>query len=84
MAAGRGRPESAGACGQCLGMRWQRLRGRTEREALERRHVPHGATGWPVVTDWATDAVWAAYRAVHRPGRAAPPPRSPPTGPCPG
>ncbi len=65
-------PETAGACGQCLAMRWQRLRGRTEREALERRHVPHGATGWPVVTDWAVDAVWAAYRAVHRPGRTAP------------
>ncbi|MFD5024464.1 TOMM precursor leader peptide-binding protein [Streptomyces sp. NPDC058373] len=65
-------PEAAGACGQCLAMRWQRLRGRTEREALERRHVPRGAVGWPVVTDWAVDAVWAAYRAVHRPGRAAP------------
>ncbi|MEU2962059.1 TOMM precursor leader peptide-binding protein [Streptomyces albidoflavus] len=64
--------ETAGACGQCLAMRWQRLRGRTEREALERRHVPYGATGWPLVTDWAVEAVWAAYRAVHRPGRTAP------------
>ncbi|MFI1225760.1 MULTISPECIES: TOMM precursor leader peptide-binding protein [unclassified Streptomyces] len=54
----------AGACGQCLAMRWQRLRSRSEREALELGHEPHGAVYWPVLTDYAVDAVWAAYSAV--------------------
>ncbi|MFI7276947.1 TOMM precursor leader peptide-binding protein [Streptomyces sp. NPDC049879] len=52
------------ACGQCLAMRWQRLRTRSEREALEGGAAPGGARGWPVVTDHAADAVWAAARAV--------------------
>ncbi|MFD4234031.1 TOMM precursor leader peptide-binding protein [Streptomyces sp. NPDC058542] len=54
----------ATACGQCLAMRWQRLRSRSEREALELGYEPHGAVHWPVLTDYAVDAVWAAYRAV--------------------
>ncbi|MFF4079000.1 TOMM precursor leader peptide-binding protein [Streptomyces sp. NPDC001777] len=58
-----GYPDAA-ACGQCLAMRWQRLRSRSEREALERGGAPHGATHWPVLTDYALDAVWAAYRAA--------------------
>lgn len=38
------------ACGQCLAMRWQRLRSRSERDALEtggrtRLAAPHAATG---------------------------------------
>ncbi|MEI7032425.1 TOMM precursor leader peptide-binding protein [Streptomyces pratensis] len=56
------------ACGQCLAMRWQRLRSRSEREALELGFAPHGAVHWPVLTDHAVDAVWAAYQAVL-PGR---------------
>ncbi|WP_052850142.1 TOMM precursor leader peptide-binding protein [Streptomyces avicenniae] len=52
------------ACGQCLAMRWQRLRTRSEREALEGGAEPVGATGWPLVTAHAADAVWAAARAV--------------------
>ena len=52
------------ACGQCLAMRWQRLRSRSEREALELGHEPNGAVQWPVLTPYAVDAVWAAYRAV--------------------
>ncbi|MFE9649599.1 TOMM precursor leader peptide-binding protein [Streptomyces sp. NPDC006365] len=52
------------ACGQCLAMRWQRLRSRSEREALELGHEPNGAVQWPVLTEYAVDAVWAAYRAV--------------------
>lgn len=52
------------ACGQCLAMRWQRLRSRSEREALELGHEPKGAVLWPVLTEYAVDAVWAACRAV--------------------
>lgn len=59
----------ASACGQCLAMRWQRLRSRSEREALELGHEPHGAVHWPVLTQYAVDAVWATYEAVVR-GRA--------------
>ncbi|MFI8436705.1 TOMM precursor leader peptide-binding protein [Streptomyces sp. NPDC079020] len=60
------------ACGQCLAMRWQRLRSRSEREALELGHEPHGATHWPVLTGYAVDAVWATYRAVLSGGRTRP------------
>ncbi|MFJ8842751.1 TOMM precursor leader peptide-binding protein [Streptomyces cyaneofuscatus] len=55
---------SGAACGQCLAMRWQRLRSRSEREALELGHEPRGAVHWPVLTDYVVDAVWAAYSAV--------------------
>ncbi|MFI9627136.1 TOMM precursor leader peptide-binding protein [Streptomyces sp. NPDC052042] len=62
----------ATACGQCLAMRWQRLRSRSEREALELGHRPNGAVLWPVLTPYAIDAVWAAYRAVHDGSRELP------------
>ncbi|MFJ9527784.1 TOMM precursor leader peptide-binding protein [Streptomyces cyaneofuscatus] len=55
---------SGAACGQCLAMRWQRLRSRSEREALELGHEPRGAVHWPVLTAYAVDAVWATYQAV--------------------
>jgi ribosomal protein S12 methylthiotransferase accessory factor len=57
-------------------MRWQRLRSRSEREALELGHEPHGAVHWPVLTDYAVDAVWATYEAVVR-GRATNPDATP-------
>ncbi|MFI8356718.1 TOMM precursor leader peptide-binding protein [Streptomyces cyaneofuscatus] len=60
---GGGGPSGA-ACGQCLAMRWQRLRSRSEREALELGHEPRGAVHWPVLTPYAVDAVWATYQAV--------------------
>ncbi|MER8086422.1 TOMM precursor leader peptide-binding protein [Streptomyces sp. NPDC094048] len=60
------------ACGQCLAMRWQRLRSRSEREALELGGTPHGAVHWPVLTDYAVDAVWAVYRAVLSGGHDVP------------
>ncbi|MFI5899973.1 TOMM precursor leader peptide-binding protein [Streptomyces cyaneofuscatus] len=60
---GGGGPSGA-ACGQCLAMRWQRLRSRSEREALELGHEPRGAVHWPVLTGYAVDAVWATYQAV--------------------
>ncbi|WP_327367853.1 TOMM precursor leader peptide-binding protein [Streptomyces sp. NBC_01217] len=59
-------------CGQCLAMRWQRLRSRSEREALELGHAPQGAAHWPVLTDYAVDAVWALYRAVLGGGHDTP------------
>ncbi|QWQ43191.1 TOMM precursor leader peptide-binding protein [Streptomyces sp. YPW6] len=71
-----GAPDAA-VCGQCLAMRWQRLRSRSEREALEVGYEPRGAVAWPVLTDHAVDAVWATYRAVltdlpGAPGRSGP------------
>ncbi len=50
-----------GACGVCLGVRWQRLRTRTEREALETGQDVTAAGRWPVLPDYAADAVWALY-----------------------
>lgn len=64
------------ACGQCLAMRWQRLRSRSEREALERGRTPHGASGWPLLTPYAVDAVWAVYRAALG-GELSPPAEAP-------
>ncbi|MFF3122773.1 TOMM precursor leader peptide-binding protein [Streptomyces sp. NPDC057908] len=60
------------ACGQCLAMRWQRLRSRSEREALELGSAPHGAVHWPVLTDYAVDAVWSLYRAALSGGHDTP------------
>lgn len=59
-----GAPDAA-ACGNCLAMRWQRLRSRTEREALETGLATTAVdTGWPFLTDYAVDAVWSLYRLV--------------------
>ncbi|MFI5728075.1 TOMM precursor leader peptide-binding protein [Streptomyces cyaneofuscatus] len=63
---------SGAACGQCLAMRWQRLRSRSEREALELGHEPRGAVHWPVLTAYAMDAVWATYQAVIEGGATNP------------
>ncbi|MFD4593743.1 TOMM precursor leader peptide-binding protein [Streptomyces rubiginosohelvolus] len=74
-----GAPDAA-VCGQCLAMRWQRLRSRSEREALELGHEPQGAVDWPVLTEYAVDAVWATYSAVFtglRSGPGAPGPEAP-------
>ncbi len=66
-----GGPDAA-VCGQCLAMRWQRLRSRSEREALELGHEPQGAVDWPVLTEYAVDAVWATYSAVFTGLRSTP------------
>ncbi|NJP45443.1 TOMM precursor leader peptide-binding protein [Actinacidiphila epipremni] len=47
------------ACGCCLAIRWQRLRTRTEREALETGLASTAAGAWPVLTDYTADAVWS-------------------------
>ncbi|MFI0719384.1 TOMM precursor leader peptide-binding protein [Streptomyces sp. NPDC021224] len=54
----------AAACGCCLAIRWQRLRTRTEREALETGQARSAAGAWPVLPDWTVDAVWALCAAV--------------------
>ncbi|WP_433309196.1 TOMM precursor leader peptide-binding protein [Micromonospora sp. CA-269861] len=54
----------AKACGQCLAMRWQRLRTRSEREALEHGQTVIPAGTWPVVPDYVVDAVWSVYQAA--------------------
>ncbi|MGW6743141.1 TOMM precursor leader peptide-binding protein [Streptomyces sp. NPDC055025] len=54
----------AAACGRCLAMRWQRLRTRTERDALETGARTRAAGHWPRLTPYAVDAVEALYRAV--------------------
>ncbi|MFI9173135.1 TOMM precursor leader peptide-binding protein [Streptomyces lincolnensis] len=62
-------PEADGtaACGQCLAMRWQRLRPRHEREALEYGSRRQAAGVWPLVTPFVADAVWSCYLAACRP-----------------
>ncbi|MER7730281.1 TOMM precursor leader peptide-binding protein [Streptomyces erythrochromogenes] len=58
---------SAPACGQCLAMRRQRLRSRSERDALETGRRPGTPTGpeWPRLSPYALDAVHALHEAVH-------------------
>ncbi|MER5638918.1 TOMM precursor leader peptide-binding protein [Kitasatospora sp. NPDC002227] len=61
------------ACGTCLAMRWQRLRSRTEREALETgAQATLVGPDWPLLPEWVVDAVWQLYRlasaAGERPG----------------
>ncbi|WP_079023604.1 TOMM precursor leader peptide-binding protein [Streptomyces odonnellii] len=58
-----GEPDTA-ACGQCLAMRWQRLRTRTERDALETGARTRASGPWPALTPYAVDAVYALYRAA--------------------
>ena len=50
------------ACGHCLAIRWQRLRPRHEREAIEAAEGLAAAGRWPVLADHLVDAVWACYR----------------------
>ncbi|HVQ92499.1 MAG TPA: TOMM precursor leader peptide-binding protein, partial [Mycobacteriales bacterium] len=71
------------ACGHCLAVRWQRLRSRTEREALETGVGCAGVAPWPVLTGYQLDAVWVLYAAAHRggpPAPALPPAALPPAG----
>lgn len=66
------------ACGHCLAIRWQRLRSKSERDALEVGGTPHPVAPWPVLTEYAVDAAWALYEAVLL---SAEPPQSPAAGP---
>ncbi|WP_406070680.1 TOMM precursor leader peptide-binding protein [Micromonospora sp. NBC_01638] len=53
------------ACGHCLAIRWQRLRTRSERDALEVGDQMTAVGPWPQLTTYQLDAVWGLYRAVH-------------------
>ncbi|MFB7324511.1 TOMM precursor leader peptide-binding protein [Streptomyces sp. NPDC056190] len=66
---------SAPACGRCLAVRWQRLRSRSERNALETGGPdgPRPAGAWPLLTSHVQDTVAALCEALlHRP-RPVPP-----------
>ncbi|MEU1674554.1 TOMM precursor leader peptide-binding protein [Streptomyces roseifaciens] len=63
--------DAPAACGACLARRWQRLRSRSERDALEVGTDMTGAGLWPVLPDHAVDAIWAVYEAVLLSGRPA-------------
>ncbi|MFD8794688.1 TOMM precursor leader peptide-binding protein [Streptomyces vinaceus] len=67
---------SAPACGQCLAMRWQRLRSRSERDALETGSGPPTpvAAGWPLLTPALRDAAYALHEAVFGGYASAPGP----------
>src|SRR5690606_27810128 len=65
----------APACGRCLALRWQRLRSRSERNALETGgpQGPRPAGDWPVLTGHVRDAVAALCEALlHGPRPVAP------------
>ncbi|ACU72598.1 protein of unknown function DUF181 [Catenulispora acidiphila DSM 44928] len=54
-------PWGAGrGCGTCLGIRWQRLRTRSERDALEQGWTPRAIGSWPLLPEHAVDAIWTA------------------------
>jgi ribosomal protein S12 methylthiotransferase accessory factor len=59
-----GTPEAGPACGTCLAMRRQRLRTRTEREALETGTETTAAGGWPALPDHVVDAAWSLHRLI--------------------
>ncbi|AYN31430.1 cyclodehydratase [Streptomyces albus] len=65
---------TAPACGQCLAMRWQRLRSRSERDALETGSRPGTkattvAPDWPRLPGYLLDTALALYEAVSGGGR---------------
>ncbi|MFG2603331.1 TOMM precursor leader peptide-binding protein [Streptomyces sp. NPDC048514] len=59
-----GTPGAGPACGVCLAMRRQRLRTRTERDALETGTETVAAGRWPALPDHAVDAVWFLHRLI--------------------
>ncbi|MFD8261036.1 TOMM precursor leader peptide-binding protein [Streptomyces griseoluteus] len=59
-----GTPAAGPACGTCLAMRRQRLRTRTEREALETGTETTAAGAWPVLPDHTVDAVWSLHLLI--------------------
>ncbi|MFJ5270951.1 TOMM precursor leader peptide-binding protein [Streptomyces sp. NPDC088358] len=59
-----GAPDADPACGTCLAMRRQRLRTRTEREALETGTETTAAGPWPTLPDHTVDAVWSLHRLI--------------------
>ncbi|MGW7428347.1 TOMM precursor leader peptide-binding protein [Streptomyces sp. NPDC054861] len=66
---------TAPACGRCLALRWQRLRSRSERDALETGgpEAPTPAGDWPLLTDHVYDTVAALCQALLDGPGAEPP-----------
>ncbi|GAT84453.1 cyclodehydratase [Streptomyces sp. F-3] len=66
---------SAPACGRCLAVRWQRLRSRSERNALETGGPdgPRPVGAWPLLTDHVRDTVAALCEALLHGPRPVPP-----------
>lgn len=62
------RGSATGACGHCFGVRWQRLRGRTERDALETGGGLSAVGDWPDLPEFLVDAVWSVFRTSGLPG----------------
>ncbi|MEU1619314.1 TOMM precursor leader peptide-binding protein [Streptomyces sp. NPDC005722] len=63
------------ACGQCLAMRWQRLRTRSEREAWETGTRTLAAGEWPALPGYVVDAVSSLYERALAAGPSGPLPR---------
>ncbi|MFI9275513.1 TOMM precursor leader peptide-binding protein [Kitasatospora sp. NPDC052896] len=75
-----GAPDAPPACGTCLAVRWQRLRSRTEREALETGLATTVVgSDWPVLPEYAVDALWALHRLTTTRGGKSIRPTSHPT-----
>ena len=61
-----GPADGPAACGRCLAMRWQRLRSRTEREALETGLATTVVDpGWPLPTAYLADAAWSLHELAR-------------------
>lgn len=75
---------TAPACGRCLALRWQRLRSRSERNALETAGPdgPRPAGAWPVLTGHVRDTVTALCEALLRGPLPAPRRSIRRTAPC--
>ncbi|MFF4244804.1 TOMM precursor leader peptide-binding protein [Streptomyces sp. NPDC001822] len=69
---------TAPACGRCLALRWQRLRSRSERDALETGGPdgPRPVGAWPLFSGHTYDAVAALCAALLDDGPAPAPPAS--------
>ncbi|MEU3281366.1 TOMM precursor leader peptide-binding protein [Streptomyces antibioticus] len=69
----------APACGRCLALRWQRLRSRSERDALEAGGPdgPRPVGAWPLLTAHVHDTVAALCEALLDGPRPVPPTEQP-------
>ncbi|MER6830575.1 TOMM precursor leader peptide-binding protein [Streptosporangium sp. NPDC000563] len=59
-----GRSRSA-PCGQCLALRWQRLRAAPERDAIERGRQPRSMASSPYLTPFALESIWQLWNLLQ-------------------
>jgi ribosomal protein S12 methylthiotransferase accessory factor len=64
-----GAPDARPACGNCLAIRWQRLRSSAERDALETGTTTTALRQWPLITEFSAVTVWAVHQLVMNHGR---------------